>query len=149
MLFLYRVIKFSLQDITRNIWLTIVTITILLLSLLSLNTLLTVRLISANAITAVKEKIDISLYLNPEAPETQITALRNQIAADPKVKSVLYVSKEAALASFRNQYENNAAILNALKELGRNPLSPSLTITPANFEESGQLISQLQVLTAR
>ena len=135
-----------MQDIGRNAWLTIATITILLLALFSINTLITVRLISDGAAAAIKEKIDISLYLKAETPESEIQALRAQIASSPRVKSVSYISKEEAIESFRKKYENNSAVLAALKELGRNPLSPSLTIAPSNFEESGLLINELKVL---
>ncbi|NCN99788.1 ABC transporter permease [Candidatus Falkowbacteria bacterium] len=146
MLFLYRIIKFSLQDIFRNIWLTLVTITILLLALFAINTLVTVRLVSDTAVAAIKEKIDISLYLQTDAPESSILALQDKIIASPRVKSVDYISKDEAITSFRERYANDQAILGALKELGRNPLSPSLTIIPKDFNESNLVISELRVL---
>jgi cell division transport system permease protein len=146
MLSLYRIIKFSFQDIARNVWLTIVTITILLLALLSINTLLMVRVISDNAVVAIKEKINISLYLKAESPESEIAALKARISNFDKVKSVVYVSKQDALDSFREKYKNNQAVLTALKELGRNPLLPSLTIIPKNFSESGLLINEVKIL---
>ena len=146
MLSLYRIIKFSFQDIARHIWLTIVTITILLLALFSINMLVTVRLISDNAITAIKEKIDISLYLKAETPEVEIMALKTQISASARVKNVNYISRQAALEDFREKYKNNQAVLAALKELGRNPLSPSLTIVPKNFDESNLLINELKMI---
>ncbi|MFA5184489.1 MAG: permease-like cell division protein FtsX [Patescibacteria group bacterium] len=146
MLSLYRIIKFSFQDIVRNIWLTIVTVTILLLALFSINTLVTVRLISDNAVTAIKEKIDISLYLKPDTAETEILALKDKVAALPQVKNVLYVSKQNAIDSFRQKYQNDPAILAALKELGRNPLSPSLTIIPKDFDETELVINNLRTI---
>ena len=146
MLSLYRIIKFSFQDIVRNIWLTLVTITILLLALFSINTLATVRLISDNAVAAIKEKIDISLYLKPETVESEIIALKNKIAVSPKVKDVVYTSKQSAIESFRAKYANDPTVLAALKELGRNPLSPSLTVIPKNFDESNLVINDLKML---
>ncbi len=146
MLSLYRIIKFSFQDIVRNIWLTIVTITILLIALFSINTLLTVRLISDNAVAAIREKIDISLYLKPETVESEIIALKNKISASPKVREVVYTSKQTAIDSFRSKYENDPTVLAALKELGRNPLSPSLTVIPKNFDESNLVINDLKML---
>lgn len=146
MLSLYRIIKFSFQDIVRNVWLTIVTVTILLLALFSINTLITVRLISDNAVAAIKEKIDISLYLKPETTETEIMALKAKIASSPQVKNILYVSKQSAIDSFRQKYQNDPAILAALKELGRNPLSPSLMIIPKNFDESELVINNLKMI---
>lgn len=146
MLSLYRIIKFSFQDIVRNIWLTIITVTILLLALFSINMLITVRLISDNAVSAVKEKINISLYLKADTPETEIIALKNKIGGFDKVKSVTYISKQSALDSFREKYKNNQSVLVALKELGRNPLSPSLTISPKDFNNSNLLINELKML---
>ncbi len=146
MLSLYRIIKFSFQDIARNVWLTIVTITILLLALFSINTLMTVRVISDNAVTAIREKINISLYLKAETPESEIMALKAKISNSDKVKSIVYISKQSALETFREKYKNNQSVLAALKELGRNPLSPSLTIIPKNFTDSGLLINELKMI---
>lgn len=146
MLSLYRIIKFSFQDIARNIWLTIVTLTILLLALFSINMLITVRLISDNAVEAIKEKIDISLYIKAETSENEIVALRSQLSNSDKVKTVVYVSRQSALDNFREKYKNNQAVLTALKELGRNPLLPSLTIIPKNLAESNLLINELRAL---
>jgi cell division transport system permease protein len=123
-----------------------VTITILLLALFSINTLVTVRLISDNAVAAIKEKIDISLYLKPDTVESEIIALKNKIAASPKVKNVIYTSKQSAIDSFRAKYENDPTVLAALKELGKNPLSPSLTVIPNNFDESNLVINDLKML---
>ena len=146
MLSLFRIIKFSFQDIARNVWLTIVTITILLLALFSINTLLTVQVISNNAVSAIREKINISLYMKAEAPESEIMALKATLSNSDKVRGVTYVSRQVALDSFREKYKNNQDVLNALKELGRNPLSPSLTIIPKNFAESSLLINELKMI---
>lgn len=142
----FRIIKFSFQDIARNVWLTLVTITILIIALFSINTLLTVRVISDNAVVAIKEKINISLYLKAESPESEIMALKAKIANSDKVKNVIYISKQNALDSFRDKYKNNQAVLAALKELGRNPLSPSLTIVPNDFNQSQNLINELKMI---
>lgn len=144
----FRVIKFSLQDIVRNGWLSIATITILLLALLSVNVLLTVQTVSDSAINAVKKKIDVSLYMKSDASEDQILELKTQILSLPEVSSVKYISKDMALASFREKYTNNPEILQALKELGRNPLSPSLVIMPTDTAHSQVLISELQQLSS-
>ncbi|MBN2884596.1 hypothetical protein JXE04_01595 [Patescibacteria group bacterium] len=146
MLSFLRIIKFSLQDIARNIWLSIVTVTILLLALLSINTMLIVQAVSDNAVNAVKEKIDISLYLNADASDNDISTLRNQLNGMPEVKSIVYTSKQQALESFRSKYRDNPEILQALRELGSNPLSPSLAITPSNFDETTNLINTLRQL---
>jgi len=146
MLSFLRIIKFSFQDIVRNIWLSIVTVTILILALFSINMLFTVKLISQNAVTAVKDKINISLYFKADASEAMIMDVRDKVAALPGVKTVTFISKNVALDNFRNNNKNNLEILNALQELGKNPLSPSLVIVPDDFDNSAALITSLKTL---
>lgn len=141
-----RVIKFSLQDIGRNIWLSIVTVTILILALFSVNMLLTVEVISQGAINAVREKVDVGIYLGNDAKEEQILALKTEIENLSEVKEVEYISKAQALESFREQNQDNPEVLQALRELGINPLSPSFVIKPANVDDSDGLITQLNKL---
>jgi cell division transport system permease protein len=138
-----RVIKFSLQDMTRNIWLSIVTVMILVLALFSVNLLLAVKVLSSSTISAVKEKIDISLYLKSAAEESRILALKSQLSNLDSVKQVDYISQQAAIESFREKHKNNPEILQALLELGKNPLSPSLIIKPRDVDNYEELIVSL------
>lgn len=138
-----RVIKFSLQDVARNIWLSIITVVIITLALLSVNLLLAVKILTSATVSAVKEKVDISLYLKSEALESLIIALKSQISNLDSVKQVDYVSKQAALESFREKHKNNPEILQALLELGKNPLSPSLIIKPKDINNYDELIVSL------
>ena len=146
MLSFFRIIKFSFQDIARNIWLSIVTVTILILALFSMNMLFTVKLVSQNAVSAIKNKINISLYFKADASEAMILDVRQKVEAMAGVKEVTFISKSAALDNFRKNNQNNPEILNALKELGKNPLSPSLIISPKNFDNSSALITSLKML---
>ncbi|MDD5527651.1 MAG: permease-like cell division protein FtsX [Patescibacteria group bacterium] len=140
---LYRIIKFSLQDLSRNIWLSIVTVMILILALFSINMLLVVKVIGDAAVGAIKDKIDISLYLKPDADETAIAALKAQLGNLSEVKSVTYVSKEEALNIFQQNNSDNPEILQALRELGKNPLTPTLIIQPKNADLIDNLTHEL------
>lgn len=141
-----RVIKFSFQDVARNIWLSIITVIIITLALFSVNLLLAVKILTSATAGAVKEKVDVSLYLKTDAPEEQILALKSQISNFSSVKQVDYVSKQAAIESFRNKHKNNPEILEALLELGKNPLSPSLIIRPRDLDNYDELIVGLNKL---
>jgi cell division transport system permease protein len=141
---LFRILKLSFQDIGRNIWLSVVTVTILILALFSINSLFTAQVISQNAIEAVKSKVDINLYLENNADEDKILELKTQVEKMPEVKEVRYVSQQEALISFRQQNEENPEIIQALRELGKNPLSPSLIILPENADNTDTLIANLK-----
>lgn len=132
-----------MQDVARNIWLSIITVVIITLALFSVNLLLAVKILTSATVGAVKEKVDVSLYLKSEAPEELILALKSQVANFDSVKQVDYISKQAAIESFRAKHKNNPEILQALLELGKNPLSPSLIIKPKNINNYDELIVSL------
>jgi cell division transport system permease protein len=139
-----RVIKMSFQDIYRNIWLSIVTITILILALFSINLLLIVQVIGENAVSAVKERIDINLYLKTDATDEQIEALRAKLTNLNGVKEVAYISKSMALDTFREKHKDNTDILDVLKELGKNPLSPALIVKPKDVDNFETLTANIK-----
>lgn len=141
-----RIIKFSLQDIFRNIWLSLITVLILILTLLSVNLLLAVRAISSAAVGTVKDKVDINIYLRPNAEHDRIMALKAKVSVLPNVKNVRYVSQEEALAAFRQSHANDPKIIEALRELDNNPLTPSLVIKPENPDAFHDLINELNNL---
>ena len=138
-----RIIKFSSQDIFRNIWLSLVTIIILILSLFTINMLLIVKLIGNTAVGAIKEKIDINLFIKTSAEEDKIMALKTKISSFPEVKNVLYISKSEAFEKFKNKHKDNPEIIEALNESGKNPLTPILVIKPNDLKSFDSLTNRL------
>ncbi len=140
---LFRAIKFSIQDFYRNIWLSVVTIIIIVLALFSVNMLLTVKVIGNTAISAIKDKIDVSLFLESEAKEDDILALKATISNLSQVDSIEYISKEKALEDFKEKNKSNPELLESLKQLGKNPLTPTLVIKPKDIDNLDELIANL------
>jgi len=140
---LFRAIKFSIQDFYRNIWLSVVTIIIIVLALFSVNMLLTVKVIGNTAISAIKDKIDVSLFLESEAKEDDILALKATISNLSQVDSIEYISKEMALEDFKEKNKSNPELLESLKQLGKNPLTPTLVIKPKDIDNLDELIANL------
>lgn len=139
----FRIIKFSFQDVFRNIWLSLVTVIILILALFTVNMLLVVKVVGQTAVDAIKEKIDINLFIKSTAKEEDILALKARIAGLNEVKEVSYISKTEALEIFKINHSNNPDILQALRELGKNPLTPTLVIKPNSLDVFDDLLSRL------
>jgi len=146
MISLIRIIKFSFQDIIRNVWLSIVTIVILVLAIFSINILLVVDLISKSTIEAVKEKIDINIHIKDNINDNEIMALKAKISNFEEVETIKYISKTQALNNFKVKYKNNPDVLSSLRELGRNPLSASLIVKPHDADNYQSLIYNLNKL---
>lgn len=141
-----RIIKFSVQDLCRNIWLSLVTVIILVLALFTVNMLLVVKVVGQTAIDAIKDKIDINLSLRATADESSILELKAQIEAMPEVREATYISKAEALTSFQEKNKDNPEVLEALRVLGKNPLSPSLVIKAKNLDDFDNLTGKLNSL---
>ncbi|MDA3839592.1 MAG: permease-like cell division protein FtsX [Patescibacteria group bacterium] len=140
---LLRAIKFSVQDFYRNIWLSLVTIIIIVLALFSVNMLLTVKVIGDTAVLAIKDKIDVSLFLNTDATEESVFSLKTTISTLAQVEEITYISKDEALADFKEKNKSNPELLESLKQLGKNPLTPTLVIKPKNIDHLDELIANL------
>lgn len=138
-----RVLKFALQDVMRNIWLSLVTIMILILTLFSVNLLLAVKSISAAAVETIKNKIDISLYLKIDATPQQIVILKSNLESLKSVGRVDYVSQDDALAKFKQSNLGDVKISEALAELTSNPLTPSLVVHPKTADDFDTLLGEL------
>ncbi len=140
---LFRIIKFSLQDISRNAWLSLVTVIILVLALFSINMLVVVKAISDTAIDAVKHQVDVNVYIKQEASQSEVSALMDKINNLSQVDTVNHVTQEEALDFFKDQNLNNPEIMQALRLLERNPLTPSLVIKPQDPDQVEALIAEL------
>ncbi|OGY92172.1 MAG: hypothetical protein A3H70_04830 [Candidatus Komeilibacteria bacterium RIFCSPLOWO2_02_FULL_48_11] len=143
LLSLSRLIKFSLQNFFRNIWLSVVTITIVVLTLFSVTSLVFINAIMGEAIALVKSKVDISVYFKPTVSQEQIFAVQNGLEDLNYVKEVKYVSKAEALEKMRQQYNDSPLILDALKELQENPLGDTLVVTAKKTADYQKIVDVL------
>lgn len=140
---LFRIIKYGWQSFWRNRWLSIATISIMLLTLIVFQGLILFRVTTRLAIDNLKNKIDISIYFKPETAEEVILDIQKKIENLDKVKQVEYVSREKALAIFKERHKNDPTINQALQELEDNPLSASLNIKSDNPEYYADIASYL------
>ncbi|MDP3995581.1 MAG: permease-like cell division protein FtsX [bacterium] len=140
---LSRIIKFSLQNFGRNIWLSIVTITIIVLTLFSVTSLVFVNAVMNEAIGLVKSKVDVSVYFKPTATEEQIAGVQSHLLTLPYVTTVKHVTKSEALANLREQYKNSPLILESLKELSNNPLGDTLIVNTIETSDYQKVIDVL------
>ncbi len=140
-----RVIKFAFQDIGRNFSLSFMTVFILVLMLLSVNTLWSLDVLTKAAVSAVKKQIDISIYFVPEATDKNVNEIKSYVGLFPEVTEVKLQFKEDVLASFREQHKLQPEALDALDELGKNPFGPTMIIKTKEPQDYKKIIDALNV----
>lgn len=132
-----RIFKFAFNDFLRNKGISLSAIFVLSI-ITFLATFLFVFYGATNFfISQIQNKIDITAYFKDGTSEQDIFDVKNQIMKiSDKVTSVEYVSKDDALKKFSEAHKDSDVFMQAIKEVGENPLLPSL-----NIKTSGDLAS--------
>lgn len=140
---LYRITKFAWQNFWRNVWLSVITVFILVLTLFTISVLFTLNIVGDQAIKSVKEKVDIDLFFESEVAEDKIIATQAFLESLAEVKSVRYISQEEALERFKEEHQDDPTIQAALTELEENPLSPTLVVKAKAIEDYSAIMVAL------
>jgi len=140
-----RVIRFASQNVVRNIWLTVMTVTILILALCSVTIVVGVSGVSQQLLTSVKDKVDISVSLREDATEEQGRALADQLRMLSEVRSVQFVTSEEALEQFKAEHKDdpNINVQETLDLLEQNPLRARIVVSARSIESYASIISYL------
>ncbi len=139
-----RILRFAAQNAGRNIWLALVTITMVTLSLFSISILGLMVTLANQAVGRLEERIDISVYLKPELEDDTVQKVRSEVEALPGVKSVELVNAAQALERFKEKHAGDVAIAESLLELGANPLGSTLMVKAVSTEGYQQTLSGLE-----
>lgn len=121
----------------------IMTVTLAIIgSLIFLSALLTYTL------ATITEKVDVSVYFVTSASEQDIFAVKDKLEKLPQVSSVSYTSAADALVAFRERHANDQLTLQALNELGGNPLDASLEVRAKDPSQYESIVSFLEASPA-
>lgn len=123
-----RVLVAAWRNFIRNIWLSLTTIFVLVLALISVNVLVGMNVLLANATQILEEKIDVSVYFQPKTPQAILDQAKFFMASLPQVKSAQLLTPEQALQDFKLRHAKDPKILSALEELDQNPLGGTLIL---------------------
>jgi cell division transport system permease protein len=140
---LRKIFKFGVQSFARNFWLAILTISILMLLLLSINILAAINFLTDEASRQMKAKVDVTIYLKPSATDAQAQSLRTYLTGLPSVASAVYISPEDSIKIFKEKHKNEPEILASLGILEKNPFGGQIVVQTVNVDDYRQVLSQL------
>lgn len=129
-----RSIKYGFQNFGRNIFLSIATTSIMVLTLFGLGFFMVINQISSQALSGIQDKVDISIYLKEGIEETQINQFVDYVKSIEGVKETNLITKEMAMDKFKETYKDEPAILQSLQVLDENPFPRTLTIKAQNSQ---------------
>src|ERR1035437_8158733 len=96
------------------------------------------------SLNQIKDKVDVTIYFTTSAPEDKIMLLKSSLEKLPEVATVSYTSKEEALKIFRDRHSNDYPTIQALDEIGDNPLGAYLNIKAKEVGQYGEIVNFMQ-----
>ncbi len=133
-----RVIRSGFFNFWRNGFVSLSSILVMVVTLFVIGSTIFSGVILQGTLAQIKDKVDINVYFVTTAMEDEILSMKGQIEKLPEVMPpVEYVSREQALEDFKKRHENDEFTLQALDELGENPLGATLNIKakdPSQYE---------------
>jgi cell division transport system permease protein len=148
---LKRIVRSGFFNFWRDGTVSFASVLVMMVTLITIGVLSFSSAILDTTLAELKNKIDIDVTFAIDAEEEEILNIKHNLEALPEVALVTYVSREEALAAFKERHANDQTILSALDELGENPLGavlnikardPSQYASVARFLESENALSQ-------
>lgn len=133
-----RIIRAGFFSFWRNGFISLSSILVMMVTLFVIGSVIFSSVVLKTTLDQLRDKVDINVYFITSAKEEDILAMKKSIEQLPEVlPPVEYLSKEEELANFKKRHENDQFTLQALDELGENPLGATLNIKakdPSNYE---------------
>lgn len=125
---LKRIVKSGFVNFWRNGFVSLSSIIVMTITLFVVGSLIFLNAMLSQSLETLRDKVDVNVYFVTNAEEQSILAIKQALEAKPEVEKVTYVSRDDALARFRERHQNDEVELQALSELGENPLRASLSV---------------------
>lgn len=139
-----RVVKAGFVGFWRNAYVSLSSIFVLTVSLFVIGATMFLDQLLAKSLDTLQSKVDINVYFVPEAPDEEIDRIKNSVAALPDVAYVKYTSREEALRLYEESNKDNEISLQALRELGENPLGANIAIQAKETSQYESVASFLE-----
>jgi cell division transport system permease protein len=146
---LQRVFSSGWNNFLRNRYVSIGTTGVMSLVLLLFLCLIGVNFVGSVLVQGLESKVDVRLYLKNEATDDEIRTIRDELEALNSVKYVDFVSREQALAEFKERHANDALIQQSLAELPDNPLQAWLNIKATDANQYASIVGFLEASRLR
>lgn len=145
-----RIARYGLIGFIRNGFVSLSAVAIMTITLFVIALLVIVGAGMKAVLTELTNKVDVTVYFQTTATDEQIASVKQSLEAMPQVAQVVPVSREEALSRFTERHKNDQLTMQALQELGENPLGASLEVRakdPTQYETIAKFLEAQQTST--
>lgn len=112
----------------RNGTVSLASVLVMMVTLVVIGFVIFSSAILNTSLNDLKSKVDVNVTFVTTAEEQDILKIKQSLESLPEVSLVTYISRDDALAQFKERHANDQSIMSALNELGDNPLGAVINI---------------------
>lgn len=133
----------AFKSIARNRWMSAASAGTVAVSLFICGLFFLLVLNTNHIATDLESSVEITVFFKPDAPEQEVKAAADKLAALQGIKDIKFVPKDKALENLQKQFADRA---NLIKAIGDNPLPDAYEIKvlkPENVTTIAQVAEKL------
>lgn len=138
-----RMVRYGLDNFTRNAWLTIAATAVMTITLLIVFTTVASQKILTDSVDLISSKVDMSIYLKTETTDDQAEEVMSELRELSNVKEVRFISADEARKQTAEDNKQDVPVLDALNE-ATNKLPGTVRISLVDINDTSQLNSYVQ-----
>lgn len=140
---LKRIFSAGATTFSRNGLVSFATVLIMTATLTIIATLMLLSATLSNTLLSIQDKVDVNVYFTTAAQESDILSVKSHLEKLPEVSRVEYTTRDQALTDFRGRHADDQLTLQALDQLGENPLGASLAIKATDPSKYAGIVNYL------
>lgn len=133
-----RMLRYGVNNITRNAWLTIAASAVMTITLLVIFSAVAARTVLVDTATEIKDRVNMSIYLRPNVTDEQAATIKEKLEGLASVKAVEYISPAVAKEQFAEENKSDADTLSALNE-ATNEFPGTLRVKVVDINDPSEL----------
>ena len=133
-----RMVRYGVNNFTRNAWLTIAATAVMTITLLIIFMTVSAQNILQNLVAQVARTTDMSIYLKTDTTEEQARPILDDLKKLSNTESVTFKSSEEAREEYAQKNKQDGSVLEAINEAS-NKFSAIIRITLHDINDTSEL----------
>lgn len=142
---IWRVISFATKNFARNVGISMVTVTILSIALLSVNTLFLLRNATNAGLKAIENNVSVRLQFHYDAPQKSVDKVVATVKDLNYVTDATLLTADQVKEEFRARHASEKEIVAALDALSSNPFGAALLIKAQKADDYSKVLETISV----
>lgn len=140
---IWRVITFATKNFARNVGISMITVTILTIALLSVNTLFLLRNGTSAGLRAIEQNVSVRVQFHYDASDKAVDKVVESVKALPYVTDATLLTAEQVKAEFSARHATEKDIVAALDALTSNPFGEALLIKAVTTDDYAKVLTAI------